>query len=144
MIILSTNQNIEKKINGQILNATLYWGSDNGTKVLEIVSKSGQTLKLVPEFWTVVPLFNDKNYSDPYRWNEWFKQMEGKSLVSAINSTPVPIAGVAVKTKNSCYLLRPQNEIERKSLATCLREFPHLSETNTQFDDVQSVTNMAI
>lgn len=144
MIILSTNQNIEKKINGQILNATLYWGSDNGTKVLEVVAKTGATLKLVPKSWTVVPLFNDKNYSDPYRWNEWFKQMEGKPLASAINSTPVPIAGVAVKTKNSCYLLRPQNEIERKSLATCLREFPHLSETNTQFDDVQSVTNMAI
>lgn len=142
MLFISTNKNVEQKLRGKIEDSTIMWGQTNGVKELEFLSsKTSKSLLIRPVAWAVVPL---GNHSDPYKWDQWFAENIGTSLRSAVNSTPIPIMGVAVKTKNSTYIFRPQTEDEVRGLNVCLREFPHLSHSNTQLDDILSVQRMSI
>lgn len=142
MLFISTNKNVEQKLRGKIEASTIMWGQTNGMKELEFLSSTtGESLLIKPLAWAVVPL---GNHSDPYRWDHWFRQNMGTSLNSAVNSTPIPIMGIAVKTKNSTYIFRPQTEDEVKGLGISLKQFPHMSLANTQLDDIFSIQRMSI
>ena len=142
MMFISTNKIAEQKLRGKIETSTIMWGQTNEVKELEFLSsKTGKSLLIRPVAWAVVPA---GNHSDPYRWDHWFRQNIGTPLKSAVNSAPVPIMGVAVKTKNSTYIFRLQTKDEVRGLSISLRQFPHLSLSNTQLDDVLSIERMSI
>lgn len=142
MIFVSTNKAAEQKLRGKIEDSTIMWGQTNGVKELEFLSsKTSKSLLIRPVAWAVVPL---GNHSDPYKWDQWFAENIGTSLRSAVNSTPIPIMGVAVKTKNSTYIFRPQTEDEVKGLGISLKQFPHMSLANTQLDDIFSIQRMSV
>ena len=142
MLFISTNKNVEQKLRGKIEASTIMWGQTNGMKELEFLSSTtGESLLIKPLAWAVVPL---GNHSDPYRWDHWFLHNMGTPLASAINSNPIKIMGIAVKTANSTYIFRPQTEDEVKGLSISLRQFPHMSLANTQLDDIFSIQRMSV